>query len=73
VIGGLFRLLRVVAIGSGKLLTATRIISAASIVAVLVIGLSLSPAVSLPLYARQTTLCDLSHCFPGADAARPTL
>ena len=53
-IGGSFWLLRIAAIGLCKLLTAIRISSAATIVAVLVTGLSAPPAVSLPLYARQT-------------------
>jgi hypothetical protein len=45
--------LRAVAIGYGKLLM-TILVSGAVIAAVLVIGLSPRPAVSLPLYARQT-------------------
>jgi hypothetical protein len=43
-------LLRAVVIGCGRLVVTTLVISAA----VLVIGLSPRPAVSLPLYARQT-------------------
>src|SRR6266851_9335497 len=47
------QLLRAVAIGYGKLLM-TILVSGAVMAAVLVIGLSPRPAVSLPLYARQT-------------------
>ncbi|MGC2201811.1 MAG: hypothetical protein WA633_16965 [Stellaceae bacterium] len=50
-IGGLRQSLRAGEIGHCKLLT---LISAATIAAVLVIGLFPSRAVSLPLYARQT-------------------
>ena len=45
--------LRAVAIGYGRLLM-TILVSVTTIAAVLVIGLSPRPAVSLPLYARQT-------------------
>ena len=47
------QLLRAVAVGFGRLLV-TILVSAATIAAVLVIGLSPRRAMSLPLYARQT-------------------
>jgi hypothetical protein len=52
-IGGLFRLLRAGGIGYCKLPAAIRT-SAVTIAPVLVVGLFAPPAVSLPLYARQT-------------------
>jgi hypothetical protein len=47
------QLLRAVAVGYGRLLV-TILVSAVTITAVLVIGLSPRRAMSLPLYARQT-------------------
>jgi hypothetical protein len=52
-IGRSSQLLRVVAVGYGNLL-ASVLVSAATITAVLAVGLSPRRAVSLPLYARQT-------------------